>query len=173
MNLKENCPYILKGCKLSFDRIEMERHVEECRYRPYKCIGVSLGVWRYTFFHNIKIYRYNMNYRFVMHNVRHSQCNWRGLQMELEKHIHDDHDLGEFFKHFHEASVPFHNKNSCSSFNLINAFSRRFVFYYNSNPKTELVIFIVYLLGRKDDARNYFVEFEIKSPTVDSLRKVS
>lgn len=93
--------------------------------------------------------------------------------MEFEKHIRDDHDLGEFFKHFHEASVPFHNRSSRSSFNLINAFSRRFVFYYNSNVKTKMVIFIVFLLGRKDDARNYFVEFECRSPTEDSLRKVS
>lgn len=125
------------------------------------------------FIDNIQIFKYLcMNHR-VWSCSAHSQCKWSGVQMDLEKHIRNDHELGEFFKHFHEGSVPFHNNQPSSFFNLINAFSRRFVFYYNSNANTKMVIFIIYLLGRKDDARNYFVEFEIRSPTEDSLRKVS
>lgn len=93
--------------------------------------------------------------------------------MDLENHIRVDHpNLGDFFTYFQDSSVMFNDENTYSSLNLINAFSRRFVFYYQSNSQTKTVIFMIYLLGRKEDAQHYFTEFKIKSPNA-KIEKVS
>lgn len=93
--------------------------------------------------------------------------------MDLENHIRADHpNLGDFFTYFQDSSVMFNDQNGYSSLNLISAFNRRFVFYYHSNLQTKMVIFIIYLLGRKEDAQHYFTEFKIKSPAA-KIEKVS
>lgn len=46
-HIKEKCPYIEEGCKLSYGSEEMKHHVDECKFRPYRCVGSTLGAWMY------------------------------------------------------------------------------------------------------------------------------
>lgn len=75
---------------------------------------------------------------------------------------------GEFFPHWCSSSVDFAPNQLCRKINLIDAFNKKFVFLYMSNPKNPHVVFIIYLLGRKLDAKKFMIEFELK----DGLRKV-
>lgn len=56
--------------------------------------------------------------------------------------------------------------------NLIEAFNKKFVFYYYADYGKKIVYFLIYLIGRKDDANKYIIDFEIVIPNND-FRKVS
>lgn len=45
--------------------------------------------------------------------------------------------------------------------NLVNAFSRHFVFFYYTDVGTGLVYFMVFLLGRRSTASRYYAEFQL------------
>lgn len=83
--------------------------------------------------------------------------------------MRDSHsDNGEFFPHFYSGTLNFSLDKTCKKFNLIDAFNKKFVFFYVSHEKIPNVILIIYLLGRKCDAEKYMVDFELK----DGLRKI-
>lgn len=86
--------------------------------------------------------------------------------MDFTDHIQTDHsNLGECFTYFQDSSVLFNDdSHTIVSMNLVNAFARRFVFFYKSNSSTKMVSFMIFLLGRKLDATHYYIEFVIKSP---------
>lgn len=86
--------------------------------------------------------------------------------MDFVGHIRTDHsNLGDFFTYFQDSSVLFNDdEHTIVSMNLVNAFSRHFVFYYQSNSTKKMVNFMIFLLGRKEDAVHYYIEFVIKSP---------
>ena len=46
--------------------------------------------------------------------------------------------------------------------NIIEAFDRHFIFYYLSEADSQVVIFMIFLLGRKSEAENYLIEFGLK-----------
>lgn len=62
-NIKEKCPYIEEGCKLSYGSEEMKQHVEECKFRAYRCVGSTLGAWMYK---KHKISCYDSNFGFAV-----------------------------------------------------------------------------------------------------------
>lgn len=76
---------------------------------------------------------------------------------------------GEFFVHRHTGVVDYHPTENCTTFNLIDAFNKKFVFLYTSRAENSIVMFIIYLLGRKIDAKKYMIDFELRD---DEMRKV-
>lgn len=45
---------------------------------------------------------------------------------------------------------------------LVQAFNKKFIFYYANDTTRDHVIFAIYLLGRKSDAEKYLIDFEVK-----------
>lgn len=93
--------------------------------------------------------------------------------MDFEQHLKIDHEeLGEPFMYFQESTIRFNDEQTVSSINLINAFSRKFVLFYRSDVAKRMTYFIIFLLGRKSDAENYLINFEILSKD-SKYRKVN
>lgn len=45
---------------------------------------------------------------------------------------------------------------------LINAFNKKFIFFYNSNGESDELTFAIFLIGRKCDADRYLIDFEVR-----------
>lgn len=144
--LPENCVYKGSGCNLKFpSTYEVAVHIKQCQFRPCKCIGQTLNVWI---------------------------CSWIGLQDDLPSHFLSSHPaLGNALPYLAHSFIPFKSDVTYSTLNLVDACRRKFVFYYNSNSSTQMVYFIIFLIGSKDEASQYVYEFEIKSPA-EKYRKV-
>lgn len=144
--LPENCVYKESGCNLKFpSTYEVAVHIKQCQFRPYKCVGQTLKVWI---------------------------CTWSGLQDDLPSHFLSSHAaLGNALPYLAHSFIPFKSDVTYSTLNLVDACGRKFVFYYNSNSNTQMVYFIIFLIGSKDEASQYVYEFEIKSPA-EKYRKV-
>lgn len=98
-----------------------------------------------------------------------SRCGWAGIQQNLGDHLKESHLMnGEFFPYWHSGTVDFDPKRTCAKFNLIDAFNKKFVFLYKSHEKETNVMFIIYLMGRKSDAKKFMIDFELK----DDFRKI-
>lgn len=96
-------------------------------------------------------------------------CGWMGMQQDFVVHMEDSHSSnGEFYTHWQSDSVEFDPNKNCTKFNVINAFNKKFIFFYMSLEKNANLIFLIYLLGRKVDAQKYMIDFELKN----ELRKV-
>jgi len=73
--------------------------------------------------------------------------------------------IGAFFNESTEnACVPFVDNISISTMNLINGFNKKFVFYYKSSNETNMVYFLIYLIGDKKEAKQFYYTFDIKIP---------
>lgn len=144
---KVNCDYEESGCTWLFAPSDLERHLEECKFRPYRCIAEELKVM---------------------------PCTWTGLQHEVEAHLKQDHRaLGTPYNYFQESvKVPFFTTKSKALIKLVDAFSKHFLFYYFSNVATQMVYFMIIYFGRRIEARQYFYEFDIRSPTEHGVPRV-
>lgn len=91
-------------------------------------------------------------------------CKWKGQPSNLEEHFRQYHSEQTSFEWFQSAIVPFDEKNTIGTVNMINAFNKMFVFHYFSDSKTKMIYFLIYLIGRKEDAEHFTYEFVIKSP---------
>lgn len=63
------------------------------------------------------------------------------------------------FQHHAQGCVPFDGNQKTGTMNLIDAFGRRFVFYYHTDCTLRMVYFCVFLLGHPDEAKRYLVNF--------------
>lgn len=143
----EICPHAISGCTWSFRQIvDRDNHIGECRYRPYKCIGESLDVWK---------------------------CDWVGLQDDFISHLSIAHPevAANTMTYLTNESIPFNSERNNTFLGIIDAFNKKFVFYYLSNTKTRMIYFVIFMIGRKEKAAQFLYEFEIKSPA-EKYRKV-
>lgn len=74
-----------------------------------------------------------------------------------------DHFMYATFQYFQLATVNFSETN-IKTIHIVDAFSKKFVFYYKSDATTKMVYFLIYLLGRKEDAQKLYYEFQIFYP---------
>lgn len=90
------------------------------------------------------------------------RCDWNGLQKDFADHMERTHlSDRQIFKHWHFGSLPYvHAKNSVI-IHLIDAFNKKFLFFYVSFAASSFVHFVVQLLGRKCDAEKYMIELEV------------
>lgn len=100
-------------------------------------------------------------------------CNWTGLQRDIEEHLRNDHAvLGNPFSYYQESEIPFSATNSRGSIKLVDAFSKQFLFYFSSNVATKMVYFMIIYFGRREEAKQYYYEFEIRSRAEQDIRRV-
>lgn len=134
------CDFKESGCTWLFEASQLDNHLAECKFRPYRCILDELDV---------------------------KPCNWTGQQHEVEEHLEKDHrELGTPFSYFQEAvKIAFNAKKSKSFVKLIDAFSKDFLFYYRSCPERHTLCFMIIYFGRRVEAQQYYYELDIRSPT--------
>ncbi|XP_053686094.1 E3 ubiquitin-protein ligase siah-1-like [Sabethes cyaneus] len=145
-NAKTNCPFKVSGCTWAFSPVDMHSHVEECKFRPYRCVAAKLKILG---------------------------CNWTGLQYEIDNHLRKDHVvLGNAFSYYQESEIPFSATKSRGSIKLIDAFSKQFLFYFFSNTETQKVYFMIVYFGRREEARQYYYEFDIRSQDEKDIRRI-
>lgn len=95
-------------------------------------------------------------------NLFSNSCDWSGIKCDLDDHFKNDHsNLGEMFNHKAQGCVPFDGTQKTGTLNLINAFGRRFVYYYHTDCTTSMVYMCVFLLGHSTEAKRYSVHFEL------------
>lgn len=83
--------------------------------------------------------------------------------MDVAEHLKNKHANNcESYKYWQEASVPFDLHRTDSKINIIDAFNKKFIFYYLSHIDLTNVLFIIYLVGRKCDADKFIIDFELK-----------
>lgn len=71
--------------------------------------------------------------------------------------------LGDNFEFFQKSSVSFNPTESWNSINLVKGYGKHFVYYMYSDSVKKLIYVVIYLLGLKEEATNYLIEFEIIS----------
>ncbi|KAL9704200.1 hypothetical protein quinque_007718 [Culex quinquefasciatus] len=143
---KVPCPYKKAGCTWLFGSSDMRSHLEECKFRPYRCIASKLNVLT---------------------------CPWEGMQFQIEDHLMEDHaKLGDPFTYFQESEIPFSEQSSKGGIKLVDAFSKKFLFYFLSSAKARVAYFMIVYFGRREEARQYYYEFEIRSKSDSELRKI-
>lgn len=85
----------------------------------------------------------------------------------------NDHSiLGKQFSYYQLSEVPFSETSSKGSIKLIDAFSKKFLFYFFSNATTKMVYFMIIYFGRREEARQYCYEFEIRSQNEDDIPRL-
>lgn len=94
-------------------------------------------------------------------NYCHYSCSWSGPQHIIGNHFKAEHK-SDIFNYFDHGSVDFQSTKTNQYINLIDAFNKKFVFYYRSDVDSANVLFIIFLLGRKCDAKKYLIDFELK-----------
>lgn len=67
------------------------------------------------------------------------------------------------FDYFQLGKVNF-NKTTIKAIHIVDAFSKKFIFYYKSDATTKMIYFLIYLLGRNEDAQKMYYEFQIIHP---------
>ncbi|XP_055626316.1 uncharacterized protein LOC129768595 [Toxorhynchites rutilus septentrionalis] len=143
---KTRCMYEEAGCTWLFGPQDMGHHLEECKFRPYDCIAEKLNML---------------------------SCDWSGLQCEIESHLANDHSvLGKQFSYYQLSEVPFSETSSKGSIKLIDAFSKKFLFYFFSSAATKMVYFMIIYFGRREEARQYCYEFEIRSKNEEEIPRL-
>lgn len=158
LSTKTMCAFEQEGCALTFrDFNALEEHLGECKFRPFRCIGDILNVWRYeiTIGHGHLI----LNSKIYLHIF--DRCSWTGSQQDIDKHFEKQHHC-EPFKYFDHGIVDYQPNKKNQYINLINAFNKKFVLHYRSDVDEPSVMFIIYLIGRKCDAQKYVIDFELK-----------
>lgn len=70
------------------------------------------------------------------------------------------------YKYWQIDSVPImidgDEKAHVQRIKLIDAFNKKFIFFYNSSPNTSNVKFIIFLLGFKRTAQKFIIDFELR-----------
>ncbi|XP_053659577.1 uncharacterized protein LOC128708622 [Anopheles marshallii] len=143
------CRYASNGCTWKFVQSEMDAHVVECRFRPYGCVAAALNVLK---------------------------CEWQGLQHEIENHLTEGHkELGPVFRFRETTSLVFKEQISLGGLKLVDAFSKRFLFYFFSDVANKKLSFLMIYFGRHEEANQYCYELEIRAApyaTKDSPEEV-
>lgn len=87
----------------------------------------------------------------------------------FEDHLKSDHgNLRPSFNYWHTDAMPFLPNQTVETINMVDAFNKKFIFYYSSKAGSSNVSFMIFLLGRKLNAQKYLVDFELKK----GVRKV-
>uniref|UniRef100_A0AAG5DMD3 SIAH-type domain-containing protein n=1 Tax=Anopheles atroparvus TaxID=41427 RepID=A0AAG5DMD3_ANOAO len=136
-NVKTICRYVENGCTWKFTCSEMEAHVLECKFRPYRCIASSLNVLR---------------------------CDWIGLQHEIENHLVECHkELGPVFRFAESSSMVFKENVSLGGLKVVDAFSKNFLFYFFSDAAKKTLSYMMVYFGRREESDQYFYELHLRS----------
>lgn len=84
------------------------------------------------------------------------------MQKDFADHLQRKHLSAEqVFRYWHFGSVPCDPAHNIVIIHLIDAFNKKFLFFYVSFATSLFVHFVVQLLGRKCDAEKYLVELEV------------
>lgn len=84
------------------------------------------------------------------------------MQKDFADHLQQVHlSDRQVFKYWHYGSVPFAPATNTVKVHVIDAFNKKFLFFYVSFESSSVVHFVVQLLGRKCDAEKYMIEFEV------------
>lgn len=70
--------------------------------------------------------------------------------------------------YWHNESTPFLPAQNRQTINLVDAFNKKFIFIHSSKSNSPNVSFMIFLLGCKQDAAKYLIDFELKQ----GLRKI-
>lgn len=158
---KSSCPFKSSGCEWIFAQTtNITSHTSECKYRPYKCIGRTMNLWKWVSSAMGLTIKITLRFQFIYcHNFR---CDWNGLQKDVADHMQQVHLSGrQVFKHWHFGVIPYVPAKDTVIIHLINAFNKKFLFFYVSFASSLNVHFVVQLLGRRCDAEKYMIEFEL------------
>ncbi|XP_062555312.1 E3 ubiquitin-protein ligase SIAH1B-like isoform X2 [Armigeres subalbatus] len=140
------CPYKATGCTWIFGPTDMRQHLEECRFRPVGCIANSLKV---------------------------ITCRWNGQQYQLEDHLMKFHaDIGKPFSYYQLTEIPFSATVSKTGIRLVDAFSKLFLFYFSTNVDTKMIYFMFVYFGRREEAQQYYYEFQIRDHAGKDVRQI-
>uniref|UniRef100_A0A182T2G7 E3 ubiquitin-protein ligase n=1 Tax=Anopheles maculatus TaxID=74869 RepID=A0A182T2G7_9DIPT len=134
------CRYALNGCTWKFVQSEMEAHVLECRFRPYRCVADTLNVLK---------------------------CDWDGFQHQIEHHLTEGHkELGPMFRFRQSTSLVFKEQISLGGLKVVDAFSKRFLFHFFSDVANRKLSFLMIYFGRREEAKQYCYELELRAAPI-------
>ncbi|XP_050079571.1 uncharacterized protein LOC126567393 [Anopheles maculipalpis] len=134
------CRYALNGCTWKFVQFEMEAHVGECRFRPYRCVADTLNVLK---------------------------CDWEGFQHQIENHLTEGHkELGPMFRFRQSTSLVFKEQISLGGLKVVDAFSKRFLFHFFSDVANKKLSFLMIYFGRREEASQYCYELELRAAPI-------
>uniref|UniRef100_A0A182Y9D8 E3 ubiquitin-protein ligase n=1 Tax=Anopheles stephensi TaxID=30069 RepID=A0A182Y9D8_ANOST len=136
------CRYAPNGCTWKFVKSEMEAHVLECRFRPYRCVAHTLNVLK---------------------------CDWEGVQHQIENHLTEGHkELGPMFRFRQSTSLVFKEQISLGGLKVVDAFSKRFLFHFFSDVANRKLSFLMIYFGRREEANQYCYELELRAAPIPS-----
>ncbi|KFB50098.1 hypothetical protein ZHAS_00018151 [Anopheles sinensis] len=147
-NVKTICRYEENGCTWKFTASEMDAHVQECKFRPYRCVASTLNVLK---------------------------CDWIGLQHEIEQHLVESHkELGPVFRFCESSSMVFKENVSLGGLKVVDAFSKHFLFHFFSDAAKKTLSFLMVYFGRHEESDQYFFELHLRSlPGPETVQKSS
>ncbi|XP_058118651.1 uncharacterized protein LOC131288630 [Anopheles ziemanni] len=145
---KTICRYEENGCTWKFTASEMDAHVQECKFRPYRCVASTLNVLK---------------------------CDWIGLQHQIEHHLVEYHkELGPVFRFCESSSMVFKENVSLGGLKVVDAFSKHFLFHFFSDAAKKTLSFLMVYFGRHEESDQYFFELHLRSlPGPETVQKPS
>lgn len=66
------------------------------------------------------------------------------------------------YGYWHNGYLPYTPNKTIEFVNIIDAFNRKFIFFYNCSIDSMNATFTILLLGRESDANKFMIEFELK-----------
>ena len=102
------------------------------------------------------------------------RCKWSGIQKNIEDHFKKDHSkyVKEAYSYFQISSIKFKDGETFHKIRLIDAFSKMFLLYFLSDHHTKMIHIIIIYFGRKEEADQYYYEFEVKPEDEKDIRKI-
>lgn len=90
-------------------------------------------------------------------------CDWNDTLHGIEEHLKTVHSNARApYRYWHTDSIPFIPSQTMQRLNVIDAFNKKFIFYYSSKANSPNVIFLIFLMGRKVDAQKFIIDFELR-----------
>lgn len=105
----------------------------------------------------------------LIFNFIFNSCDWSGTFCDMEDHLKTVHIQNrQPYNYWHNEHIPFQSGQNQQIINIIDAFNKKFIFFHSSKSDSPNVSFMIFLLGRKQDADKYLIDFELKQ----DLRKI-
>ncbi|KAJ8957476.1 hypothetical protein NQ317_019678 [Molorchus minor] len=138
----QNCNIKLPCC---FAKKSKEAHENECRFRKFQCEGKKFAKWK---------------------------CDWSGEYADLHKHFKHFHNNNTWMEYRTEASMKVSLKNDFRDIQIISFFNGQHFFYYKHKIDVgkAKAYWTFELVGTKDQAKNFFYEFEVSQGPVRKFK---
>ncbi|KAJ8944820.1 hypothetical protein NQ318_013156 [Aromia moschata] len=135
-NIKLPCFFASKGCKFTLGLSQKESHESECRFRKFRCEGKYFAKWK---------------------------CDWSGEYKDIHKHFKDFHNNHTWMEYRTEASMKVCLERDFLDIQIISFFNGQHFFYYKHkvDVNRHKVYWTFQLVGTKDQAKNFYYEFEV------------